>query len=117
MRSRDQGIQAFDFTVTEVQRGDRTSVLRIPGFHKRSAQASRWMMCVYTHVALTRGFQYWATVYPTAPDEDVLVAFPASDKEDLAQLLGEKYKADQALISPVDKMAVMCGMRKPPGQQ
>src|SRR4051812_19623855 len=91
VRSRDMGIQAFDLTVTETRRTDRTSILNVPGFHSRSAQASRWLMCAYTDLAVKRGFSYWAVAYPQPPSEDVLVGFPASETENLSQTFGPQF--------------------------
>ncbi len=117
VRSRDMGIEAFDLTVTETKRTDRTSVLNVPGFHSRTAPASRWLMCVYTHLALKRGFDWWAVVYPEAPSEDLVVGFPNAKSDNLVQTLGAEFGGTNVLpATPVEKFAVFCGMRRPPGR-
>lgn len=75
LRSRDVGIQAFDLTVTETKRTPRTSVLNVPGFHECSAAGSRWLMCAFTDLAIRRGFDYWAVVYPEPPGQEELTRF------------------------------------------
>jgi hypothetical protein len=107
--AKEMGFLSLDYTVTEIKRTDRSSVLRIPGFHKRSAAASRWMMCVYTDLAQKRGFQYWAVVYPEPPSEDLIVGFPHSQNEDIAHTLGPDFGTSNALPTmSVQKMGLFC---------
>jgi hypothetical protein len=107
--SKEMGVQAFDYTATEIKRTDKTSTLRIPGFHRRTAPAARWMMCVYNELAIKRGFAYSTVVYPNLPSEDVLVGFPASMEEDVAKTLGPEFGgADAFPIMPVEKMKFFC---------
>jgi hypothetical protein len=82
MSSRDQGITGFDVSVTETKREERTSVLRVSGFHDRPAAASRWLMCADTDLAMKRGFAFWAVLYPTPPSEELVLGFPKSEKKD-----------------------------------
>jgi len=111
--AKEMGFFSLDYTVTEIKRTDRLSVLRIPGFHKRSAAASRWMMCVYTDLAQKRGFQYWAVVYPELPGEDIIVGFPHFQKEDIARTLGPEFGSSNALSTmPVQKMVLFCERMK-----
>jgi hypothetical protein len=114
VRSTEMGIQAFDITVTEVKREERTSLLSIPGYHKRSAAASRWMMCAYTDLALHRGFKFWAVVAPKPPDENVLLGFPQAEGENIAQTLGPRFAGDSALISSTETFAAFCGIAQQP---
>jgi len=110
-RSQDMGIHAFDLSVTETKRTDRTSVLNVPGFHARTAQGSRWLMCVYTDLALKRGFRWWTVVYPNAPSEEVLVGFLKAESESPTQTLGAEFGGKNVLPpAPVDKYAVLCNM-------
>lgn len=103
------GFSFLDYTVIEIKRTDRLSVLHIPGFHKRSAAASRWMMCVYTDLAQKRGFNYWAVVYPDISNEDIIVGFPNSQDEDIAQTLGPEFGSKYALpTASVQKMIMFC---------
>jgi len=107
--SKEKGVQAFDYTATEIKRTDKTSTLRIPGFHNRTAPAARWMMCVYNELAIRRGFAYSMVVYPDLPSEDVLVGFPASMEEDVVKTLGPEFGGAEAFpIMPVEKMAFFC---------
>jgi len=118
IRSRDMGIEAFDLTVTETKRTPRTSVLDVPGLHERSAAASRWLMCVYTHLAFLRGFKYWAVVYPEPPGEDLLVGFTDTESEDVSQTLGPEFVKDRMLPPqmPVEWwVSNLCGnLNEPP---
>lgn len=103
------GFSSLDYTVTEIKRTDRLSVLRIPGFHKRTAAASRWMMCVYTDLAIKRGFKFWSVVYPEAQSEDLIVGFPQSENEDIARTLGPEFGTKYALtVTSVQKMSMFC---------
>jgi hypothetical protein len=97
IRSRDLGIEAFDLTVTETKRTPRTSVVAVPGFHEGSAAARQWLMCVYTHLALRRGFKYWAVVYPEPPGVDLLVGFPETVSEDVSRTLGPEFVKDRTI--------------------
>jgi hypothetical protein len=107
--TKETGFLSLDYTVTEIKRAERFSVLRIPGFHKRSALASRWMMCVYTDLAQRRGFQYWTVVYPEPPSEDVIVGFPHSENEDIVRTLGPQFGTTKAMPTmPVQKMVLFC---------
>jgi hypothetical protein len=115
LRSRDQGIAAFDLTVSETTRTKRTSVLNIPGVNSRSSQGARWLMCAYTDLALKRGFKYWAALYPSPPGEDVVVGFLDSEDQNLVQTLGAEFDSKMVLpASSAEKLAVLCGIRKPP---
>ena len=110
IRSRDMGIEEFDLAVMETKRTPRTSVLHVPGFHERSASASRWLMCVYTHVAFLRGFQYWAAVYPELSSEDVLIGFPDTHSEDVSETLGPEFVGPMASPTSVKVFeANVCG--------
>lgn len=97
INSRDMGFEAFDLTVTETKRTPRTSVLHVPGFQERSAAASRWLMCVCTHLAFRRGFKFWAVAYPEPPGEDLVVGFPETEREDVSQTLGPEFVKDRTL--------------------
>ena len=108
--SREMGITQFDFTVTEIKREPRISTLKIPGFHDRSAAASRWMMCAYTDLAIKRGFKFWAALYPKNSSEEIQLGFPNSENEDLTKTLGPKFSEDSVVVSPVATFAPLCGM-------
>lgn len=82
MSSKERGITAFDYVVTEVARENGYSTLNIPGFQQRSAPASRWMMCVYTELAIERKSTLWAVIYNDNTGDTVTVVFPQSDSLD-----------------------------------
>ena len=72
-------------------------------------------MCVYTDLAIQRGFNYWAVLYPTPPNEDLVVGFLDSEDQNLVQTLGPEFDSENVLrATPVDKLAIVCGIRKPP---
>jgi hypothetical protein len=95
-KSQDQGMK-FELTVTEVKREPSKSTLTIPGFHKRTAEASRWLMCVYTDLAYQRGFKYWTAVYPDEPSEIIVVGLYQSEDADIPGTLGSDYVAARAM--------------------
>lgn len=111
VRAGDMGFQGINLSAAETKRGARTSVLKVPGFHQRSAAASRWLMCVYTDLAIRRGFKYWTVVYPDPPGEDLLIGFPASQDENCAETLGGEFSDGSRLPTmPVERMSVICAM-------
>ena len=116
VRSTEMGIRAFDVTVIELKREERTSLLSIPGYHNRSAAASRWMMCAYTDLALKRGFKFWAAVASDPPDDSVLLGFPQSAGEDIAQTLGPRFAGDSPLTGSTETFAALCGITPKPTQ-
>ena len=106
---KETGFSNLDYTVKELSNTDATSILEIPGFATRSAEASRWMMCVYTNIAMMRHKKYWTTVYPQNGDK-VLVGFPESDNNDDLEKLGPEFNSEFATkkILPVEKMLYFC---------
>jgi hypothetical protein len=111
--TKEMGITVFDYTVTESKREDQYSVVRIPGFHGRSAPASRWMMCVYADLAQERGVHFYAAVYPDPPSEDITVYFPFSPDEDIVQTLGPEIRTENVMpIMPVHQMLFFCNRNK-----
>lgn len=106
---KETGFPNLEYSAKELSSTDLTSSLEIPGFATRSAEASRWMMCVYTNIALMRHKKYWTAVYPRNGDT-VLVGFPDSDSVDELGKLGPEFKGDHGLnvIVPVEKMLYFC---------
>src|SRR5690349_1721337 len=49
----------FELQVSEIRRTPTKSYLLIPGFRDRTAPQARWSMCVFTDLAMARGFTYW----------------------------------------------------------
>lgn len=112
--AKDQG-KAFDLVVTEAKREPAKSFLSIPGFHKRSAAGSRWLICAYADLAIKRGFRYWSAVYPDKTNETIVLGFYQSADADVAGTLGADYVAARVMPpTPVSAEAVatrLCGMR------
>ncbi len=112
--SKAQGA-TFDLVVTETKREPSKSFLSVPGFHKRTAPGSRWLMCAYTDLAVKRGFSHWIVVYPAENSEVLVVAFSNSPNASLKELLGENFAKERTLgesVVPVEKFFPMCGMRR-----
>ena len=93
-RSRDHGAP-FDLVLTEVKREPSKSLLSVPGFHRRTAAGSRWLMCMYNDLAFNRGFRYWTVIYPNEPAETIPIAFYQSESEDVAKILGREFVASR----------------------
>lgn len=113
VRSKDQGAP-FDLEVTEVKREPLKSHLLVPGFHRRSAPGSRWLMCVYTDLAIKRGFKYWSVVYPEEASETLVVGFFQAETDDIAKTLGNDYVASRVMPdkpASVEVFARFCGMK------
>ena len=113
--SKEQGMP-FDLVVTEAKREPSKSFLSIPGFHKRSAAASRWLMCAYTDLAIRRGFKYWIAVYPDESNETIVIGLYQSENADVPGTLGSDYVASRAMppkpASAELIRAKLCGMRQ-----
>lgn len=105
----------FDLVVTETKREPSKSFLSVPGFHKRTAPGSRWLMCAYTDLAVKRGFSHWIVVYPPDNSEVLVVGFSNSPNASVKELLGEDFNKERTLgesVVPVEKFFPMCGMRR-----
>ena len=110
--SKAHGTQ-FDLVVTEIQREPNKSYLSVPGFHKRPAQGSRWLMCAYTDLAIKRGFSYWSVMYPTPDNETLVVAFTNSSEALPKDLFDAEFDKDRNIgVGQVDKFVVICGMKR-----
>lgn len=113
--AKDQGLP-FDLVATETKREPTKSYLSVPGFHKRSAAGSRWLMCVYTDLAIKRGFKYWTTVYPDDSSETIVVGFYHSADANIPEALGKDYVASRAMPDRPTNVDVigpkLCGMQK-----
>lgn len=112
--SKEQGA-SFDLVATESQRFPTKSYIEVPGFHERTAQGARWLMCAYTALAVERGFQYWFVVYPPEGSNRLVVGFTNSGSAHASKVLGSDYVKERAIgeqAMPVDKMAGFCGIRR-----
>lgn len=108
--AKDTGFPSSAYVVTEIAHTPTTVSVSIPGFEKRSAPESRWMMCVYTNLAMIYHHPYWATVYPQDGGDTVLVGFPAADTEESRQALGPEFLGPHALknVVGIDLMMIFC---------
>jgi hypothetical protein len=107
--SKELGYGTIDIDISEISRGERTSMLKIHGFHGRSAFGSRWLMCAYTSLAMKRNFKNWAAYYPTQPDENLLLIFPDHENEDLSKLASQELDKARIVPSPpLNKMLAFC---------
>ena len=105
----------FDLVVTEIKREPYKSYLSVPGFHKRTAPGARWLMCVYTDLAIKRGFSHWFVTYPPNDSDVLVVGLTNLPNATANEVLGKVYRAELTLSSqpmPVEKVFPMCGMRR-----
>jgi hypothetical protein len=113
--AKDRGMP-FDLVATETKREAQKSYLSVPGFHKRTAAGSRWLMCAYTDLAIKRGFTHWTAVYPDESNDIVVVGFFKSENADVPGTLGGDFVAARAIPpkpASVEVMATrLCGMRR-----
>jgi len=112
--SKTQGAP-FDLVVTETEREPSKSFLSVPGFHKRTAPGARWLMCVYTDLAVKRGFSHWMVVYPPENSEVLVVGFSNAPNASVRELLGLDFNKERTLgdsVVPVEQLFPMCGMRR-----
>lgn len=103
---------SFDLMATETDRFPSKSYLDVPGFHERPAPGARWLMCVYTALAVERGFTHWFVVYPAESSTRVVVGFTNSSGAKPQDVLGPDYDSKRVLggdSMPVSKMTGMCG--------
>lgn len=107
--SKELGYDTIDIDITEISRGERTSMLNIHGFHGRSALGSRWLMCSYTALAMQRNFKSWTAYYPVKPDENLLLIFPDNENDDLSKLASQELdKARLIPSAPLNKLVAFC---------
>jgi hypothetical protein len=108
--SKDKGNSAFNYSVIEKVRNDNSSVLTIPNFQKRSAAASRWMMCAYTEIAQKRGFKFWAALYDDHSGDEIIVVFPSSQSLDDPAFNEVNVGSFNPKIMPVQVFKKSCGL-------
>lgn len=105
----------FDISVTETEREEARSLLLIPGFHTRTAPASRWLMCAYTDLTMKRGFTHWTVMYPAEGSEVVVIGFSNSPNASPKDLLGPEYVTERVVgkdMTPVESLIRFCGLRR-----
>jgi hypothetical protein len=108
--SKDMGNSAFNYSVIEKVRNDNSSVLIIPNFQKRSAAASRWMMCAYTEIAQKRGFKFWAALYDDHSGDEIIVVFPSSQSLDDPAFNEVNVGSFNPKTMPVQVFKKSCGL-------
>ncbi|MFT6909992.1 MAG: hypothetical protein ACJAS1_006720 [Oleiphilaceae bacterium] len=107
----DRGITAFDYVVSEIERKDGFSVLNIPNFQSRSAQASRWMMCAYTELAVERKSEFWSAIYTDSSGDKVIVVFPSTNSLTDPAFAEINDLKTQPHILPVASFKGFCGLK------
>jgi hypothetical protein len=108
--SSERGISAFDFNVTETDRSEGYSVLEIPGFQDRTASASRWMMCMYTELAVLRNKEWWASIYTDNTGDIVTIVFPQSNSLDDPAFDDVDLLGTSPQIVPLKALKKFCGL-------
>ncbi len=108
--SQKRGISAFNMEVKEVEVGKRFSVLDIPNFQGRTAQASRWLMCVYTELAIMRNAAYWASIYDENSGDKVTLVFPKVNALTDPAFSGVDQMGVQPQIMLVETFKPFCGL-------
>ena len=109
--SKNRGIADFDFTVTEIERSESYSILSVPKFQTRSASASRWMMCVYTELAIERGFDYWSSIYTDNSGDNLIIVFPKTSSISDPAFSNMDLLCTEPSISPVSTFIRFCGLK------
>ena len=107
----------FEMKVSETRRTPVKSYLKVPGFNERTAVQARWIMCVFTDLAMKRGFKFWTVVYPPkipGPDQLVL-AFSNSERSSPKELLGPDFAADRILGAEMNSVVVFQSFCKSAG--
>lgn len=94
IHSKDVGWIYIDGTITEVERSDRTSLVKLTGFNaKWSGMEGRFFMSFALRLAQFRGFRY--VIYSIPRENGVnlesVIIFPQSENEPLESILGEQY--------------------------
>ena len=112
VNSKDVGWDTIDLTISEIRRDGRISVLRIPHYGERSAIESRFAMCVFTDIAIQRGFEVWIVSDGSITDDVVRVGFLKSNGEDATKLLGKDFVGDNVLRGEVQVINRMCGIER-----
>ena len=105
----------FDLVVNEIKRENTKSSLSVPGFHNRTAPGARWLMCVYTDLAIKREFRYWTVMYPVEGNEVLVVGFSNSPTTSPKEVLGSEFDKERVIgedMMPVEKFVAFCGIRR-----
>ncbi len=109
--SKERGITVFDFEVIETERNEHFSILEIPNFQSRSARASRWMMCIYTELAIARNAEYWTSIYTDDSGDKVTVVLPKTHSTNDSAFTGVDTLGTGLNVMSVSKMKAFCGLK------
>ncbi len=87
--SKDVGWSSIDMRITEVERREKSSLLAVTSFTQDAAREGKFLFCYVFRLAQQREFRLarWSKL-PEAGDS-VVVAFVASDYENLETILGQ----------------------------
>ena len=88
--SKDVDWVYLDSTITEIDRRERTSLLKLKNFTQNSGMEGRFLFCFILSLAEIRGFRYWMSSEEL--NEQILVVFLNSEDENFKNILEDKYK-------------------------
>jgi len=93
IHSKDVGWVDIDGTITEVERSDRTSLVKLTGFTKKSGMEGRFLMSFALRLAQFRGFRYVIYSMPREKGENLetVIIFLQLEDEPIESILGEQY--------------------------
>lgn len=105
-------VEKCNFKITEIDRKEKMTTLKVEGFHKRTASCSRWLMCLYSQLAVQRGSKYVVMAYPSASSENVAIGFPATSTENVVETIDPIFSKNRLDTIETEKLALVCGMIK-----
>ena len=73
---------------------------------------SRVLPCVYTDIAIERGFTTWIVSNASVTGDVIRVGFLKSSDEDAAEVLGKDFVGENALRAEVQVINRMCGIER-----
>ena len=79
----------LDSTITEIERQERTSLLKLINFTQNSGMEGRFLFCFILSLAEKRGFRYWMSSEEL--NEQILVVFLKSEDENFKNILENQY--------------------------
>ena len=111
--SKDVNWIYLDATITEIDRDERTSLLKLINFTQESGMEGRFLFCYILSLAQQRGFRY--IVWSEPLNDLMLVVFLESQKESLKIILGNRlnkysfYEVIDAQAEPWVMLQNACG--------
>ena len=79
----------LDSTIAEIERQERTSLLKLINFTQNSGMEGRFLFCFILSLAEKRGFRYWMSSEEL--NEQILVVFLKSEDENFRNILEDQY--------------------------